>query len=80
MTTDDTTETIRTNITLTRPMHVQLKRLAADHLMPSSVLIRALLGYAIGHIEHTPELQAAIEDAAAEERERRRITGGIRKD
>jgi hypothetical protein len=80
MTAETDNNNIRTNITLTRPMHVQIKRLAADHLMPSSVLIRALLGYAINHIDHTPELQAAIEDAAAEERERRRITGGIRKD
>lgn len=79
MTTDDT-ETIRTNITLTRSMHVQIKRLAADHLMPSSVLIRVLLDYAIDHIDQTPELQSAIEDAAEAERERRRVTGAIRKD
>lgn len=64
-------ETTRVNVMLPLGTYQRLQRLGIEHRVSASGVIRTLLTYGLDHLKD-PDLQAAIEDAADQERERRR--------
>ena len=66
-----TTESeIRTNITFSKVMHLELQTAAAGQGVTTSALIRALLAYGLDHLED-PQLDDIITTTRTAERERR---------
>jgi hypothetical protein len=64
-------ETTRVNVMLPLGTYQRLQRLGIEHRVSASGVIRSLLAHGLDHLGD-PELQAAIEDAADQERARRR--------
>lgn len=63
-------ETTRVNVMLPLGTYQRVQMLGVEHRLSASAVIRTLLTYGLDHLKD-PELQAAVEDAADQERARR---------